>query len=420
MGRQDVRLAPAAASEVGTTHARTRLVFSAGRAGGLTGVRWQRFTVAALYAGGLLGPLGGGVVAPILPQIGRSVHASGGAVAAAITAYFAPFAAIQLVSGTLGERWGRRRTVRAAYLAYALASLACALAPTLTTLLAARAVMGTANAFTSPLLLAGLGGTVASERLSRAVGIFSSCQAAGQSFAPLVGGVAAAFSWRLAFVVVAATAGVLAFAPPPGDPRPGATAPSWRPLLSGRMALLSAGAFLSYLGASALPFLVALYADGALGLRPDLTGLVLVGFGVAGLLLGSVWGDVTERFGAQSCGAIAAVVTAVLVAAVGVTGSVMALAVCWTLAGAGASMLTVALQNLTMRAVPGNRGGALSAVAAFRFTGAAIAPLAWLPLYHSAPDRAFGAAGASVLLAVPALLLAGNVRSAVAPQRETE
>jgi MFS family permease len=368
----------------------------------------QRFTVAALYTGGLLGPLGGGVVAPMLPQVAGSVHASSAAVATSITAYFVPFAVIQLISGTLGERWGLRRTVQAAYVAYAIASVGCALAPTLTTFLSGRAVMGAANAFTSPLLLAGLGGAIPRERLSRAIGSFSSFQAAGQSFAPLLGGVAAVWSWRLAFVIVAATGILLAFAPPPGGPRPGAEAPAWRPLLSGRLGLLSAGAFLSYIGASALPFLVALYAGDALNLRPDLTGLVLVGFGVAGLVLGSVWGAVSDRFGPRACGILAAVVTAAFVAAIGVTGSVLALIVCWTAAGASASLLTVALQNLTMRAIPGNRGGALSAVSAFRFAGAAVAPLAWLPLYHAAPSRAFGAAGASLLLAVPALRATGR------------
>lgn len=371
---------------------------------------WQRFKVAALYAGALLGPLGGGVVAPMLPQIGRSVHASSSAVAASLTAYFVPFAVIQLFSGTLGERWGRRRTVQAAYVLYALASLVCALSPTLAAFLAGRTIMGAANAFTSPLLLAGLGGTVPPERLSRAVGTFSSFQAAGQSFAPLLGGVAAALSWRLAFVVVAGTAVLLAFAPPPGRPRPGTEAPAWRPLLSRRMGLLSAGAFLSYLCASALAFLVALYAGDALSLRPDLTGVALVGFGLAGLALGSVWGGVTDRFGPRACGSLAAVVTAVFVAALGVTGSVTTLILCWTAAGAGASLLTVALQNLTMRAIPGNRGGALSAVSAFRFAGAALAPLAWLPLYHAGPSRAFGVAGASLLLAVPALRATGRTR----------
>ncbi|MDN3351386.1 MFS transporter [Actinomadura sp. DC4] len=376
---------------------------------------WQRFKIAALYTGGLLGPLGGGVVAPMLPQIGGSVHASSSAVATSLTAYFVPFAAIQLVSGTLGERWGRRRTVRVAYVVYAVASLACALSPSLLTFLAGRTAMGAANAFTSPLLLAGLGGAVAPERLSRAIGTFSSFQAAGSSFAPLLGGVAAALSWRLAFVVVAGAAVLLACAPPPGRPRPGAEAPSWRPLFSGRMGLLSAGAFLSYLCASALPFLVALYAGDALSLRPDLTGLVLVGFGLAGLTLGSVWGAVTDRFGPRACGILAAVVTAAFVASLGRTGSVAVLVLCWTAAGAGASLLTVALQNLTMRAIPANRGGALSAVSAFRFAGAAVAPLAWLPLYHAAPARAFGAAGASLLLAVPALRATGRVTGERAP-----
>lgn len=139
---------------------------------------WRRFKVAALYTGGLLGPLGGGIVAPMLPQVGRSVHASTSAVATSLTAYFVPFAVLQLVSGTLGERWGRRRTVLVAYLVYALASVSCALAPTLAAFLGGRALMGGANAFTSPLLLAGLGSTVPPERLNRAIGVFSSFQAA--------------------------------------------------------------------------------------------------------------------------------------------------------------------------------------------------------------------------------------------------
>jgi MFS family permease len=362
-----------------------------------------RLMTSAVYVGGLLGPFGGGVVAPMLPQVAGSVHASTGAVAGSITAYFVPFAAIQLVSGTFGERWGRRRAVRIAYLGYALGSVACALAPTLGVLLAARAVQGAANAFTTPLLLAGLADLVPAERLSRAVGVYASCQAAGQSFAPLVGGLAAATSWRLGFVVVAVVAGLLAFAPPPGAPRSGTAAPPWRPLLGRDMGLLSVGAFLSYFGAMALPFLVALHLGEHLAVSPEATGAVLLGFGVAGLLLGSVWGRVTDRFGARGCGAVGAVLTGLFVALVGATGSTPVLAVYWTLAGAAAALLTVALQNLTVRAVPGNRGGALSVVAAFRFAGAAVAPAAWIPLYQANPRLAFAAAGASLLVAVPAL-----------------
>jgi sugar phosphate permease len=99
------------------------------------------------------------------------------------------------------------------------------------------------------------------------------------------------------------------------------------------------------------------------------------------------------------------VVTGLFVALVGATRSPLVLTALWTVAGAAASMLTVALQDLTVRAVPGNRGGALSLVAAFRFTGAALAPLAWLPIYHAVPALAFAVAGSSLLLAVPSLAL---------------
>jgi hypothetical protein len=68
------------------------------------------------------------------------------------------------------------------------------------------------------------------------------------------------------------------------------------------MALLSGSALVSYLGAASLPFLVALYAEERLRLRPDATGVPLVGFGLVGLVLGTVWGRVMGRRGAGGGG----------------------------------------------------------------------------------------------------------------------
>ena len=364
-----------------------------------------RLRVTAIYLGAILGPLGGGVVSPMLPRIGQSLSVSSSTAALAMTVYLVPFAAVQLISGTLGERWGRRNTVLVAYLVYLVAAVGAALAPNIGIFLLARAILGTANAFTSPLLLAGLADVVPSHRLGRSVGLFASCQAAGQSFAPLVGGLAAAVSWRWAFIVVAGITGLLALAPPPGGPRPGAQAPRWRPLVNTRMALLSTAAFVSYLGAAALPFLVALYAQEHLHLRPDVTGLTLLGFGVAGMLLGAVWGSLMDRYSARWCGAIAAALTGVAVASVGLAQSAITLAMIWTGAGVVASLLNVALQHLTVRAVPDNRGGALSAVSAFRFAGGALAPLLVLPFYQLHAWLSFMVAGATLLVATAALLL---------------
>ena len=86
----------------------------------------------------------------LIPNVAEGLDASVAQVAAAITAYMVPFAALQLVSGTLAERLGPRRVVRGGYVAFAAAALACALAPEIWSFLAARAAMGAANAFLSP------------------------------------------------------------------------------------------------------------------------------------------------------------------------------------------------------------------------------------------------------------------------------
>jgi hypothetical protein len=49
--------------------------------------------------------------------------------------------------------------------------------------------------------------------------------------------------------------------------------------------------------------------------------------------------------------------------------------------------------------VPHNRAGGTSVVSAFKFAGAAAAPLLWLPLYHVSPAYGFLAAGAAALAA---------------------
>ncbi|MFI9720008.1 hypothetical protein ACIHFE_10170 [Streptomyces sp. NPDC052396] len=116
---------------------------------------------------------------------------------------------------------------------------------------------------------------------------------------------------------------------------------------------------------------------------------------------------------ARRCGGIAAGLGAVLVALTGSTDSLPALVVCWTGAGIAYSMLNVSLQNLTVREVPSNRGGALSAVSAFRFGGAAVVPLALLPLYHAAPRLSFVVAGGSLLLATAGLAALRPVRRPV-------
>ena len=136
--------------------------------------------------------------------------------ATSLTAYLVPFAALMLISGTLAERFGRRRTVQVGYIFYTLASIGCALAPSFAVLMIARVVQGGSNAFTTPVLVAAVSDATPRERLGRALGLFGSMQATGQAMAPLVGGLAASVDWRLAFWGTALVSALLALLPPSG------------------------------------------------------------------------------------------------------------------------------------------------------------------------------------------------------------
>ncbi|MCW2612947.1 MAG: transporter, partial [Cryptosporangiaceae bacterium] len=177
----------------------------------------DRLRIGGLYLGGLLGPFGGAMTTSMLPELGSTYDVSVSATTASLTAYLVPLAVLMLVSGTIGERYGRGRTVMLGYAVYTAASIVCALASTYSVFLGARVLQGAANAFTTPLLLVALGSTVPVERLGRALGTFASVQAIGQSSSPLVGGLAAEVDWRWAFVGVAAVSAVLGTL---GLPRP--------------------------------------------------------------------------------------------------------------------------------------------------------------------------------------------------------
>ena len=93
--------------------------------------------------------------------------------------------------------------------------LLAALAPDLGSFLVVRALQGSANAFLTPLLLAGLADEVAAAaRSGRAIGTFAAVQTSAVALAPLGGGALGALDWRLAFLAQSVVAGTLALFPP--------------------------------------------------------------------------------------------------------------------------------------------------------------------------------------------------------------
>jgi MFS family permease len=345
------------------------------------------------YIGGFLGPFGGGVVAVLVPQLRDAFDATTAGVAASIPAYLVPFAALQLVSGTFGERLGRRRVVRTGYIAYAFLSVLAAFGPTLGAFLVVRALQGCANAFLTPLLLAGLADEVPPRQIGRAVGTFAAVQTSAVALAPLGGGALGAIDWRLAFVTQAVVAVGLAFIPPDDGPVR-EERPALRTVFTRRVGLLSAASFAGYAGVTGVGFLVAVLAADEFGLGSVLRGVLLAGFGIAGILIGRAAGNSVDRYGRVPVATIGIAACSVLVACLGIAPSAVVLGALWFVTGLGSTLLWAGINTLAVEAVPGNRAGGTSVISAFRFAGNAAAPLMWLPLYHVDPRLGFlGAAG---------------------------
>src|SRR6516162_986776 len=89
-------------------------------------VAHPNFVLATTILGSSLAFIDGSVVNVGLPAIGRSLLADAAALQWVINAYLLPLSALLLLGGALGDGFGRRRTLIAGVLPFALGSLACA------------------------------------------------------------------------------------------------------------------------------------------------------------------------------------------------------------------------------------------------------------------------------------------------------
>ena len=359
-----------------------------------------------LYLGGLMGPFGTMVVISIYPELRESFDATTAGVTWSFSGYLFAMALFLLVSGTIGERLGRRRVTRATFIIYAIAALAAAVAPTLGWFIAVRVVMGAANAFITPLLIAGLSEVIPAARLGRAVGVYAAFQAAGAAVAPFVSGVLAEIDWRWSHVVVAALTGALALRPAQGEPRPDTDAPPIRPLFQPRMIRLWAAAFAGAAGPIGLGVIIGVRLRDGLGVSSSTAGAILLASGLVTMATSPRWGSVIDRIGGRRASLLAVSAAMLAAAPLGLIGSVVALVPAWILVAALLSYIPVNIQRLAAIAVPENRGGALSSVLSFRFMGHAAGPLLFLPMLDAAPGWTFFAATSLGLVTLAGFLLA--------------
>jgi MFS family permease len=113
-----------------------------------------RFVITTTILASSLAFVDGSVVNVGLPAIGASLRSDGVGLQWIVNAYLLPLSALLLLGGAAGDRFGRRRLLMIGVGVFGTASLACAMAPSLGWLLAARFVQGISAAMLMPSSLA--------------------------------------------------------------------------------------------------------------------------------------------------------------------------------------------------------------------------------------------------------------------------
>ncbi|HEY5006766.1 MAG TPA: MFS transporter, partial [Caulobacteraceae bacterium] len=143
------------------------------------------------------------------------LHAATGELPWVINAYLLPLSALLLFGGAAGDRFGRRLMLIVGTVVFAVASAACALAPSMALLLAGRVVQGVGAAILMPNSLAILGDAFSGEARGRAIGTWASVAAMAGAIGPVLGGwLIDTVGWQAIFLInlpVAAGAVLLAW-----------------------------------------------------------------------------------------------------------------------------------------------------------------------------------------------------------------
>ncbi len=147
--------------------------------------------LAATILGSSMAFIDGSVVNVALPAIQQDLAAPLSGLQWVVNAYLVLLGALMLVGSAAGDRFGRRRLFATGIVVFAAASLGCALAPNLNTLIAARALQGVGGAMLVPSSLSILSASFDESARGRAIGTWAGASALTTAFGPVLGGCAA-------------------------------------------------------------------------------------------------------------------------------------------------------------------------------------------------------------------------------------
>ena len=128
------------------------------------------------------------IVTVAAPDIAANLNASEAELQWMLAAYVLALGSGLVTGGRVGDAYGRRRVFLVSLAGFALASAACALAPSAGTLIALRALQGLAGGFMVPQVFGIIRSSFAPAAMAKAFGAYGAVQGLASVAGPLLGG----------------------------------------------------------------------------------------------------------------------------------------------------------------------------------------------------------------------------------------
>jgi len=161
-----------------------------------------RWVLLATVLGSGIAMLDGTVVNLALIRMGEDLDVSFAGLQWVVNGYTLSLAALILVGGALGDRFGRRRLFMAGTAWFTVASVLCAIAPNVRVLIAARVLQGIGGALLTPGSLAIIQASFDPRDRARAIGAWSGLGGVATGIGPFVGGwLVDVATWRSVFLI---------------------------------------------------------------------------------------------------------------------------------------------------------------------------------------------------------------------------
>jgi predicted MFS family arabinose efflux permease len=349
---------------------------------------------------------GGGMrlMDPLLPLLAADFGVGVAAIAPVVAGFSLAYGAGQLVTGPLGDRFGKVWVAAIALALYGVGLAVSAAAWDLTSMVVLRTGTGLVAGAVIPLAIAWIGDAVPYEDRQATIGRFLTGMVMAQLLVgPLSGVVAEIAGWRASFLVLAALALVVGAlmlrraVPERGTVR-GLGLSQYGVLLraaSGRRLMGAAALDGAVLFGGAFPFIGAFLIE-SFGLSPGRAGLVVAGFGIGAFIYTRTAKRLVARLGERGLVGGGGALLAAALAGLAAAPAWWVVALLQVPLGMAFYMFHGVLQARATEALPEARATAVSAFAMALFLGQSAGALAFGAVLHAGGYAAvFGLAAAA-------------------------